>query len=203
MERISERVEKRYINDDTRNQTYSFITDYNLYPLYDENDKLAYFLIEFEPYGFAFVLLRYNASIFNKSMYQVNYYYIKEQWQRYRICKDSMESALYEGIQWQPKEDGKKPFKRFEVDQNGNFIEYNISPFKVADVTDQKMYFLNVYVGYIPTVKKDGKYFNLISMEEFDYKDGVEYYKKQDATYLYNNIPMLQVYFHADPGDSL
>ena len=39
MERISERVEKRYINDDTRNQTYSFITDYNLYPLYDENDK--------------------------------------------------------------------------------------------------------------------------------------------------------------------
>ena len=49
-ERVAKRVEKRYMqNEDSK------FTSYEIYPLYDENDEISFFMVEFEPYGFVCV----------------------------------------------------------------------------------------------------------------------------------------------------
>lgn len=58
IQRVAERIQKRFIDTDLRWIDREQPTDFEVYPLYDENDKLKYFLVEFEPYGFLYVLLR-------------------------------------------------------------------------------------------------------------------------------------------------
>ncbi len=196
MERISERVEKRYINDDTRNQTYSFITDYKLYPLYDENDKLAYFLIEFEPYGFAFVAMSETTRYFG--MYFRTDKFVTSTWFRYRLCIDGIEPEPYQGKQWVAMErndsviyNNEENF-RYETDENDVLKIYNQSPYNIASVLDRKLYLLELYGGgYVPAIKQNGNYINLISMQEFDYIGDSQYYKQLGEVYIAKNIPYL------------
>ena len=84
------------------------------------------------------------------------------------------ETITYNGVVWAKDEKSSFPDAFYECDEEGEFVYYNESPFKLAGVLDQRMYFLEVYHGYIPAVKaENGKYINLISFEEFEY--GSEY----------------------------
>lgn len=49
IQRISERIEERYIKD---SEDY---TSFEVYPLYGLNDEVYCFLVEFEPFGFLYV----------------------------------------------------------------------------------------------------------------------------------------------------
>lgn len=62
------------------------------------------------------------------------------------------------------------PDRRWEVDEKGNFIDYQDSHFNVANIENEKRYLLKVGRSeYIPAVKRNEKYLNLVSMEEIDY----------------------------------
>ena len=61
----------------------------------------------------------------------------------------------------------------YEKDSEGNDILHHSSPFKINNVLNEKLYLLYVKTnipiqndGYIPAVKKDGKFLNLVSMKE-------------------------------------
>ncbi len=56
--RIEKRIQKQYIEESGE------FTSFDLYPLYDENDKLKYFLVEFEPCGFLYIEIRTNKNAF-------------------------------------------------------------------------------------------------------------------------------------------
>jgi len=197
IERISERIEERYFGEDTK------FTGYAVYPLYNAEDKVEYFLVEFEPSGFAVVLLNNNRNIFRRAMYKCNDRYLRDVWQRYRIYNFDQEIVSDQEEQWKPKDKDYNLNRKYEVDQDGNFIEYKRSPFFVANVLMQKMFFLDVYGGYVPAIKKNDKFINLISMEEFEYKGDMKFYKNLGASYVYDNIPLISVAFLAEPYDNL
>ena len=52
LERIKNRIEKNIIKN------LSEYTDFSVYPLYNQNDELNLFLVEFEPSDFLFIFLR-------------------------------------------------------------------------------------------------------------------------------------------------
>lgn len=76
------------------------------------------------------------------------------------------------------------PNRLWEIDQNGEPIIYKNSQFKIANITNEKRYFLWVEQKngslYIPAVKRGDKYLNLVSMDEFVYND-VESLNKQSG----------------------
>ena len=153
LKRVSERVEKRYFADDGK---YEY-TDYEVYPLYDENDQLTHFLVEFEPYGYLYVILyEEDASWFpgGNGMYGRSYG-DWEIWSRYTISEDSTD--LTEKI------------KTYERDETGNIMEYNVSHFKAANIKDENRYLLNTHWGWMPAVKRGDEFLNLISMQEMVY----------------------------------
>lgn len=67
IQRISERIQARYIDGDERLRPYDKptddgeiypkvkATDFTVHPLYDENDELRYFLVEFQPFGYIYM----------------------------------------------------------------------------------------------------------------------------------------------------
>ncbi|MBE7088634.1 MAG: hypothetical protein E7370_03850 [Clostridiales bacterium] len=145
IERVSALVEKRYM---TENSEY---TDYSVYPIYDENNELRYMLIEFKPYGFVYVKINEEKLHFP---YAVSMYVRDtsegKTWRRYTI-----------------EENGNKTW---EVNENGEYINYNSSHFKVANIQDEKRYLLKVENNFIPAVKREEKFLNLVSMQEMDYE---------------------------------
>lgn len=148
-ERVKELLEKRYFGDD------SIYESYELYPVYNEKDKLEYFVIDFEPEGYVFVKIT-NSTI-SYSMYRRDE---GSPWRKFQYKYDKKE---------------KKYVKIYETDEEGNEIYYNNSPFKIANIKDEKRYLLKVNgnENYIPAIKTDNKYLNLVSMKEFYYKTGL------------------------------
>lgn len=178
IERISKIVDKRYI--DSGNYEY---TGYSVSPLYNEKDKVEHYLVEFEPTGYVYIETRaYNpilssfgmAGMYTRSDWILNNGEMHI-WQRYRICKDGKEPEPYEGRQWKINEADinwqiSYPKRRWEVDENDEFIYYKDSCWRVANTGNDKKYFINTKEGgYIPAVKRGENYLNLISMEEMKY----------------------------------
>ena len=166
------------------------VTDFDAYPLYNENDEFEYCLFECEPSGFAFSCVR-NMPF---DYYYADRYVSFSDWQRMIVRDTDAETLTYNGVVW--AKDGKSSFPDafYECDEEGEFVYYNESPFKLADVLDQRMYFLEVYHGYIPAVKaENGKYINLISFEEFEYRS--EY---QEIEYEYAFPKLKLIFFMKD-----
>lgn len=146
---LKELINEKYISKNSE------LESFELFPIYDENEELRYFLVEFNPEYYIYIKIKekYN-KLLNVSMYSV---YEGEAWQRYTIDSDG-------NIE-------------YEKDEYGNFIYYNCSHFKVANITNEKIYLLRSrfnHVGHralIPAVKVGDKFLNLISMEEFEYKE--------------------------------
>jgi hypothetical protein len=172
IERISKLVNKRYINESDK------YTGYKVYPLYNEADELAYFLIELEPFGFVYVKINITylflrifggASMYTRAGEQT--------WRRYRIRREGS-LPLPEDRLWKVEMDqmgySQYPNRRWEVNEAHEFINYNVSHFKAANIENEKRYLLRIEQssssGYIPAVKRGDKYLNLVSMEEMKYE---------------------------------
>ena len=138
--RIQKRIEERFIETGVHKE-------YELYPLYDENDQLKYFVVDFPTNYHIININSFDYScISGTSLYSLS---ITNPWQRYVL------------------ENGEKVY---EKDKDGNDIFYNQSPYKVAGIKDEKRYLIKVRQGssssYVPAVKRGDKYLNLISMKE-------------------------------------
>lgn len=169
--------------------------NYTVEPLYKENDEIFGFLVDYllEGYGFDVVIIHnpsFISKVFNVSMYCNDYGFS----QRYKI-RDN-ETLIYENnIKWEntyEKEllidrNGETPFRigpylysdrLWEVNEKGNGIMYDATPYKLAGVDGEKKYLLKVIqndrTGYIPAVKRGNKYLNLVSLEEFEYQEVTE-----------------------------
>ena len=160
IQRITERIKKR---DPKRlgfpeGETYQ---DFEVYPLYNEDDKLQYFLVEFEPYGFMFIALRDEIVI----MAHTSLYFL------------SSSSSIYgEENPWSPyvkDETNSQPDpdrdKSWILDENGERIFYTKSPYFVTGNINEKKYFWRVESGnYICAIKNDTGFINLISGKQVD-----------------------------------
>ena len=137
--RIQKRIEERFIETGVHKE-------YELYPLYDENDKLKYFVVDFPTNYHIIRINKYDLGCLGVSMYTLS---INNPWQRYVL------------------ENGEKVY---EKDEDGNDIFYNQSPYKVAGIKDEKRYLIKIRQGsnsdFVPAVKRGDKYLNLISMKE-------------------------------------
>ena len=137
--RIQKRIEERFIETGVHKE-------YELYPLYDEEDKLRYFVVDFPTNYHIIRINKYDLGCLGVSMYTLS---INNLWQRYVL------------------ENGEKVC---EKDKDGNDIFYNQSPYKVAGIKDEKRYLMCVQqdsnFNYVPAVKRGDKYLNLISMKE-------------------------------------
>ena len=163
LQRISELVEKRYTSD-----KYDY-TSYKIFPLYDQNEKMKHCLVEFEPYGFVWVRVnsRDMGFIALHSMY-TRCEPVEYPWSRYEYINTTQTSYSEENIKW-------------ETDEFGERIYYKDSPYKVADIKDEKRYLVTTNQANdeitIPAVKRGDKYLNLMDMKEFEYVAESETYK--------------------------
>ena len=165
IERISERLENRdTVSLPPYDCTYE---DFKVYPLYNENEELVYFLVEFEPYGFAFVYLRDELSIFETIWLSI----LGKEWSMYQI------SRLYgSGYTWSPykiDETRSQPWPNEDIewilDENGERIYYDKSPYYVMNAITETKYLIAIDSGnYICAVKGETGFINLISGEEFN-----------------------------------
>lgn len=158
--RVTRRARKRFIDSGE-------YTDLEVFPLYDSGDKLGYFLIELQPSGYAYVEMNeYDNHDF--PMYSVD---LPESvgWARMVYDEESDVELTYTvgkvtyGMRYE--------HRRFsELDESGNPIYYKDSHFKVAGIKYEKRYLLESVWrnGYIPAVKRDGEFLNLVSMETYD-----------------------------------
>ena len=152
---IKSLLENGYLDSSNEDETFE------LYPLYNERDELAYFLAEFSTDRFYIIYID-NSSIITE--YKIDSYRLA--WTKYKI-------------EFIEREDGYIGSNCFvnvhEKDEKGNFIYYYNSPYDEAKVLDEKMYLLyldeidGTSYYYVPAVKRGDKFLNLVSMEEFEY----------------------------------
>jgi hypothetical protein len=161
IQRVTERIQKRFIDTDLRWVDREQPTSVEVFPLYDENDELKFFLVEFEPCGFIFVDLLDKKvldkrlwPIFGKSMYSLSNYHCD--WSQYVIDETNS----------QPHPDTNKIWK---TDNNGDKVVFNRSPYFVADIKNEKRYLL---CGQIAAIKQEGAFKNLISGDEVEIVNG-------------------------------
>lgn len=186
LQRVTERIKARYILGDERLRPYDKpnddgeiypkvkVTDFAVYPLFDENDDLKYFLVEFHPFGYLYVLLR-NEQLkgfswlgASTSMYMLSSTEGEPAWTPYTIDIANSTDEIW------------------EIDENGKKIVYAQSPFSVRGIEDEKRYLLN-FDGYIPAVKREGKFINLISNSEFQVVNGQTTEKQPTAIISFTN----------------
>lgn len=165
IERVTDLAKKRYLKEDSK------YTDLKVYPMYTENEKLGFFLIELEPAGYIYIFLNHDSKLnnLNKGMYIRSTTRILP-WARYEI-KNGNKSYL-------KIEDTKYEFNDrswSELDENDMPVLHQTSHFKTADIKDEKRYFLKYNGRYIPAVKRNDKFLNLISMNymNINYNDEI------------------------------
>lgn len=150
-------------------------TGLEVYPIYNEYDKLEYALIEFEPQGFIYIHIKDQAYPW-KGMYTLSN--AERGWQPYRMKEGAQEDII--------DENGNiiaQTFNReFLRDENGQVFTYYDSHFKVAGIENERRYFLWTDLtvslsresGLIPAVKRGEKYLDLVDGEIIDYTPGME-----------------------------
>lgn len=167
IEMISKKVQARYI--DRENSLYD---SFSVYPLYSIDETVCMYLVEFEPYGFLLIkpYKEPYSRFVHTSMYRFDDSYMLRTggpWRRYRFGTEDCppESFNEYGI----KPDDRHQFQSdkieyCELSESGSFIDYQKSPYAIANVLDQKLY----VEGASFVIKKDDKYLNLISMILYD-----------------------------------
>lgn len=169
IQRITERVRAKYIDGDGILYSRAKPTDFMVYPLYNENDELIFFLVEFEPYGFLYIYLVLERPFYvyllgpHKNMYAVSTTASEAPWSRYTVKPTSSLPI--------PEDE-----KIWELDEYGRRIFYDRSPYFVAGAMESRKYILETKANgstyCILAIKTGDKYLNLISMEEFEYANG-------------------------------
>ena len=195
IQRVTERKKKSILNEENYNEEkYNSLV---AYPLYDNNDKLKYFLIEYENYGgFSFVFLQDEPPVLeglllwllhgNTSMYRSssNGYSKTNPWTPYKRDKNTtaLLPSFHEG--WTNTIKGE-----VILDENGEMIIYDESPYYVTNNIKEKKYLLATDESseYICAIKKGDKYLNLISGEEFEKADNYNF--EENATIRITHYP--------------
>ncbi len=176
---ITKKVQKRYIDS----ERYEF-ESFEVYPIYDQDDKLSYFLVEFEPQGFLFIHLgvqRFISYFFAvPGMYMYDDFFLDYNWVRYRQAVDGLEPDSYNGHEWvyydfHISSSCIDENSRFESNEDGEPIKYYKSPYFISGEINNRLYFLELPDGDIPAVKDNDMYLNLVSMESFTYLGKDEY----------------------------
>lgn len=170
LQRIKERAEERFLGEDSE------YTGLEVYPIYNEYDKLKYALIEFEPQGFIYVYINDRAYPWN-SMYALSDTK-PESWMPYRV-KEGVRDNIYDASGNLIDQALNQEFFR---DENGQVVVYNDSHFKVAGIENERRYFLSTELtiflgrerGLIPAVKRGEQYLDLVDGTMIDYTPGME-----------------------------
>ena len=163
-ERISKLVKKRYMTEESE------YTSFEVYPLYNENDELKFFVVEFEPYGYVYVKINEKSnSLLGLSMYMRESRESRE-WFRYEVDENS------EVLITNKNGNGTiyKHRRLTEIQDDGEPVKYKDSHFKVAETGNERRYFIEIEClpslgsdeGFVPAVKRGEKYLNLVSMQE-------------------------------------
>ena len=156
---------KRKVNKTFMTNEFEF-ESFDVYPLYSQDEKLGYFLVEFAPKGFMYVeLLDEYLFIMRKSccgrrsLYAYDGYpnFSDKRWSRYDIVLGDI--------------------RYFESGLDNKRVVYENSPFAAADIKDEKRYMLDLkdVSGknvLVPAVKRGDKYINLISLAEVKFEYG-------------------------------
>ena len=152
---MSERIEKRFMAEDNGKRT-----GFEIKPLYNENGMLNIFLVEFEPYGYLYVHAGDELNKvfgwlgFRTSMYTLSDSTIISTWSPYTLNPTTFE-------------------KEWILDEEGNKIVYDRSPFYVANAGNAKYYLLENEDGhFIPAIKTGEDFVNLISGKKFRFQNG-------------------------------
>lgn len=158
MKRVTRRAEERFLGEGSE------YTGLEVYPLYNEDEKLEYMLIELQPQGFMYV--RINDSAFLEWFGGVS---------MYTMSGDTPTA-------WTPyhmNEGKKEPL----TNDDGEPIKYFESHFKVAGIENERRYLLRTPTyenaklkssSYlIAAVKRGEQYLNLVDGELIDYEPGI------------------------------
>lgn len=138
--------------------TFVHLEKYELYPLYEANEQLHYFLVECEPDSFSIIFIEDEPSLFSKlilkrdSMYHIDSYVA---WSYY----DNADSTITELL-----------------DDNGENIVYRHSPYYRANCLSERKYLIhtNQYPkGYICAIKKGDGFVNILDDCYFTVENGV------------------------------
>ncbi len=165
LQRVAERIQKKYIDGkDTIASTK--ITDFEVFPVYDQYDNFKYILVECQPTGYLFVyIVPQNQRFGTESIYKQS----KAVWSPYTIDYENNSEKLW------------------EVDENGKIKKYYSSPYKVRDIKNEKLYLIREKsLGSIPAVKRGDKFLNLVSNIEFEIIDG----------HIQNEQPIANIVFY-------
>lgn len=149
-----------------------------MYPLYDENEEISYYLIKFYYSGYLYVKIDKED---NENPYKIPY--TLKNWSKYKFIYNDREHGtqlIFDS----------RYIREYEVDSSNNVIEYDESPYEVADVLDQKLYLLKIHELsesdiLVPAIKSGDKFINLVSMEEFYY---LPFYPQNRIPYLNLNF---------------
>lgn len=152
---IKSLLENGYLNSSNEDETFE------LYPIYNERDELAYFLAEFSTDRFYIIYIDNSSSI-----------------TKYKIDSHRLSWAKRK-VEFIEREDGYiLPdcfVSVYEKDEKGNIIHNYNSPYDEAKVLDEKLYLFHLddlvsdSFSYVPLVKRGNKFLNLLSMDEMEY----------------------------------
>lgn len=178
IQRVTERAEERFLGEGSE------YTGLEVYPIYNEYDELKYMLIELEPQGFMYVLIRDDVTfewISGVGMYLCSELE-PESWMPYRVHEGMREEVVDENGHTSIYTD-----RELFRDENGDVIIYHQSHFKVAGIENERRYLLSIFStvdyssgtnAFIPAVKRGEQYLNLVDGTLIDYEPGM-----QSATY--------------------
>ena len=140
-------IEEKYLKD---GETYE------LRPLYNNDDKLQYFVVDFSNNDFIYVKIMEQENFLQHKLY--------------------MQSVG--GCPWSRVVDVVNGQMIYETDESGNPVLYYNSHFKVANIpSDTRGYLIKTIISsaLVPSIKVGDNYLDLITMQEYD---GVSTYKQ-------------------------
>lgn len=155
-------IEEKYLDD---GETYE------LRPLYNNEDKLQYFVVDFSNNDFFYI------KIMDEEKYYLHSLYIKS-------VDEGSWSKVVDVINGQMIE---------ETDESGNLILYYNSHFKAANIpSDTRGYLIKTIISnaLVPSIKVGDNYLDLITMQEYD---GVSTYKQHYSGIYFSAIPYFRL----------
>lgn len=162
--RISARVQERFIDTGAHES-------FTVSPLYDQNGEVSQFLVEFSDDGHLYVQT-HPVYPYGPSMYITRY---ESEYVPWAHVREEVASPNEDGMRWRWAKDGiygqdgniYRDRLYFEVDEWGRVITWTISHFAAAGIDpSEKKYFIKTERnGYIPAVKREDKFLNLITMK--------------------------------------
>ncbi len=141
--RISNRLNRAIARNVIKGLPYNEDYSYDLFPLYNENEELVAFLVEFYQYGYLYVSIGNGDLWYNSMYYLSSFNALAHSW------VSGIDSIKFHQSPFlvRAKEKGRMYFLK-TVDESGS-------------------------TSYIPSVKENDKFINLYSNQEIEFIDGM------------------------------